>query len=427
MIGTMQTTATYEPLSWQVSPWRDKRQVLLLTGGAGGGKSTLAAEKVHAYCLKYPGAVAIGLRKAREHASKSVVFAIKRAIGDDSSIRYSPSDLMFYYPNDSLIFIAGMNDDKQREALRSINGDGSVDLIWGEEANALGEDDHNELLARLRGRAASWRQIIYTTNPDHPRHWIKRRLMDGREASVHYSRAQDNPHNPSDYIDTLSRLTGVLGQRLRDGQWVQAEGVVYGDFRDELHAIEPFEIPADWRRFRCIDFGYSNPFVCQWWAMDHDGRLYMYREIYMTGRTVKAHSSRINELSEGERIEASIADHDTEDRATLAENGIRTLPARKAVSRGVQAVEERIGLAGDGRPRLYIMRGALVELDTSLESNYKPVCTLQEIPLYVWPKGHDGKPLKEAPVKDNDHGMDAMRYMVMHIDHAQGWARGAAG
>ena len=29
-----------------------------------------------------------------------------------------------------------------------------------------------------------------------------------------------------------------------------------------------------------VDFGYTNPFTCQWWAMDHDGRLYLYREIF---------------------------------------------------------------------------------------------------------------------------------------------------
>ena len=123
--------------------------------------------------LKYPASTGIALRKAREFASKSVVYAIKTAIGDDPSVRYNAADLTFHYANGSRIFIAGMKDEGQRQALRSINGDGAADFIWGEEANALTEDDHNELLGRLRGTAATWRQLLYTTNPDSPLHWIK--------------------------------------------------------------------------------------------------------------------------------------------------------------------------------------------------------------------------------------------------------------
>lgn len=409
-------TAPYKPLEWQIAPWRDVSKVMLLTGSAGGGKSKVAAEKIHGYCKKYPGATAIGLRKAREFASKSVVYAIKGAIGDDDSVKYNASDLIFRYDNGSQIFIAGMRDDNQRQALRSINGDGSADIIWGEEANALTEDDHNELLARLRGTASSWRQIIYTTNPDHPRHWIKLRLMDGGEASVYHSKAEDNRYNPSDYLETLSGLTGVLGQRLRDGQWVQAEGVVYDEFRESLHVVEPFDIPMSWRCFRSIDFGYSNPFVCQWWAMDHDGRLYMYREIYMSHRTVKVHSEQINALTGDEWIENTVADHDAEDRATLAENGIQTVAANKPISRGIQAVKERLKVAGDGKPRIFFFRNALVELDDRMDTMKKNTSSVQEISIYSWPKGVDGKPVKELPIDDDNHGMDAMRYMVMHVD-----------
>jgi len=97
------------------------------------------------------------------------------------------------------------------------------------------------------------------------------------------------------------------------------------------HLTDRFDIPASWRGFRCIDFGYRNPFVCGWWAVDEDGRLYLYREIYMSQRTVRVHADRIKRLSTGERIAATVADHDASDRATLSENGIQTVAARKNV------------------------------------------------------------------------------------------------
>lgn len=189
--------------------------------------------------LKYPGSVGIGLRKAREFAAKSVVYALKAVIGDSGAARYNSSALTFHYTNGSKIFIAGLKDENQRQAIRSINGDGAADFIWVEEANALTESDHNELLARLRGTNAPWRQLLYTTNPDAATHWIKRRLIDQGEASVHYSSAKDNPALPDEYHETLAQITGVLGLRLRDGLWTSAEGIVYDTWSDAIHIVSP--------------------------------------------------------------------------------------------------------------------------------------------------------------------------------------------
>jgi phage terminase large subunit len=415
MTTKTEIVATFDPLPWQIAPWRDRSRIMLLTGSAGGGKSRLAAEKVHAFLLRYPGAVAICLRKAREYASKSVVYALKTAIGADPSVRYNGSELMFHYDNGSRIFVAGMQDESQVQALRSINGDGAADIIWAEEANAFAQDDHNELLARLRGKVSPWQQIIYSTNPDYPGHWIKQRLMDGGEAKTYFSRAEDNPYNPTSYADTLAMITGVKHQRLVLGLWVQAEGAVY-EFDDAIHVVDPFPIPAEWRRFRSVDFGYTNPFVFQWWAMDGDDRMFLYREIYMSGRTVRTHAEQANRLSTGESCEATVADHDAEDRATLAESGIYTIPADKAVSVGIGKVQERLRLAGDGKPRLFIMRGATVEIDGVLDASYHPTSTLSEMPGYVWEQPRDGRAAKEVPLKVNDHGMDALRYAVMYAD-----------
>ena len=411
----------YSPLDWQVAPWRSTAAVLLLTGSAGGGKSRLAAEKVHGFCKRYAGATGLLLRKAREYAGKSIIpFLLQTVIGSDPLVLFRKGDNTFSYSNGSTLYIGGMRDDAQREGVRSIGPKGGLDIVWMEEASQFTETDYNEVTARIRGTAAPWTQVILTTNPGHPSHWIKRRLIDGGEAEVYYSGAKDNPYNPPSYLSTLGRLTGVLKLRLALGQWVQAEGAVYPLYSPAVHLIDPFPIPSDWRRFRVIDFGYTNPFVCQWWAQDNDGRLYRYREIYMTGRTVRAHARQINELTGGEWIEATIADHDAEDRATLSEHGIFTTAADKAITVGIQAVSERLAVAGDGRARLFLMRDALVEMDGSLEERKLPTCTEEEIEGYAWPKASDGKPIKEQPVKENDHGVDALRYLAMYVDRSAG-------
>ena len=414
---SLEIIAPFKPHTWQVEPWKYIGPTMLLTGSAGGGKSRLAAEKVHGYLLRYPNAMGLMLRKIRQSMTNStVLFMDREIIGSDPRVRHYPSKLRFEYANGSVLAYGGMANEEQREQIRSIGTAGGVDIVWMEEATGFTETDYNEVLARMRGKAAPWTQVILSTNPDVPTHWIYQRLMVGGEAQVYKSSALDNPSNPASYIDNLQKLTGILYDRLVLGLWKQAEGAVYDTYDPTVHVIDPIPIPPLWRRIRAVDFGYTNPFVCLWFAMDNDGRMYLYRELYHTGRIVEDHARQIVELSQGERIEATVCDHDAEDRATLERHGIPTMGAKKDVSPGLQAVAQRLRVAGDGKPRLYLFRDALVERDRELAKAYKPLCTVDEFPAYVWQVSKDGRPVKEVPVKVNDHGMDAMRYAVMYID-----------
>lgn len=364
------------------------------------------------------------MRKAREWAGKSIVpFFAQSIVGNDPRVRYNKSEGAFYYDNGSTVYSGGMMNDDQRESVRSIGGEGGLDGAWFEEANAFTRQDFEEITARIRHTAAPWQQIILTTNPDAQTHWIYKDLIQGGGASCYYSGAKDNPNNPPAYFEALKKLSGVMRDRLVLGRWVQAEGAVYDEFDPAIHVIDHDQCPKFVRRFRIIDFGYTNPFVCQWWGVDHDGRMYLYREIYKTRQLVEDLAPRIIRLSDGEYIEATVADHDAEDRATLDRHGIATVAAIKDVTSGIQLVQARLKIQFDGKPRLFIVRGALVEVDQLLESAKKPVCTQDEFPAYSWPKAQDGKAIKESPIKVDDHGMDATRYGVVYADtQGHGWA-----
>lgn len=224
-IAKVRPKNVFTPLEWQYAPLNDKSPIMLLTGSAGGGKSKVAAEKYNGFCLKYDGARGLLLRKAREFATKSMVPLFRSVAGKQAV--YRKSDMMFEYPNGSMVAVGGMKDEQQREAIRSIFEQGGLDWVWIEEANSLTYEDFQELRARMRGTATTWRQIGLTTNPGGPAHWIKRRLIDGGMAAVYYSSAVENPHNPADYIDTLNSLTGLQYERLVRGLWKAAEGALW--------------------------------------------------------------------------------------------------------------------------------------------------------------------------------------------------------
>jgi hypothetical protein len=98
-----------------------------------------------------------------------------------------------------------------------------------------------------------------------------------------------------------------------------------------------------------------------------------------------------------------------------------TVAATKTVSDGIQAVQQRLRLAGDGKPRIYFSPVALVERDPDLVAANLPTCTTEEIPGYVWDRPREGtaaaeKPPKEEPKKAQDHGCDGTRYMAAYLD-----------
>jgi phage terminase large subunit len=54
-------------------------------------------------------------------------------------------------------------------------------------------------------------------------------------------------------------------------------------WNDAIHVCEPFGIPKEWIKFRSMDWGSYHPYAVGWFAVDYDGRLYMYRELYGWG------------------------------------------------------------------------------------------------------------------------------------------------
>jgi PBSX family phage terminase large subunit len=269
-----------------------------------------------------------------------------------------------------------------------------------------------EAFSRVSGKNA---RVLWDTNPDYPDHPVKRQYIDrsGERLSngkLHiqswHFELEDNPFLPSDYVEQLKASTppGMWYDRRIKGLWVAAEGLVYEHFDRETHVVEPFEIPADWKKVRAIDLGYENPFVMLWGALDPDGRLYIYREHYKSKTLIRDHVDEIERKSGDERYGFTVSDHDAQERAELHSQGLRTRPAQKDVSIGIQKVAERLVEQGDGHPRLYIMRNC---------EN-----TIRELQKYRWQPAAEDKPAKEEPMKVDDHTADALRYMVMELDYS---------
>lgn len=453
---------TYRPRGAALELLNYRGDEVILSGPAGTGKSRAALEKLHLVALRNPKFKGLMVRKTMKSLTESGLVTYREKVANES---IDAGHVSFFggamdrppgwmYSNGAFIAVGGM--DKPSKIMST-----EYDIVFAQEATELEPADWEAIISRLRNGGLTYSQVIADCNPSTPFHWIKKRAQDGLLTMME-SRHEDNPvyfdllpdgrHVMTAaghaYIEgKLDRLTGPRYKRLRLGQWVAAEGQIYEEWDDAHHLVKPFRIPKEWPRFWVIDFGYKNPFVCQRWAMDPDGRLFMYAEIYMTGRLVEEHArdvlrqvtktcalqedgdkdNPLKALQGGRRAwrepipVAVICDHDAEGRATFEEHtGLVTTAALKEVDTGIQAVKARLARTGDDKARLFMLRDARTERDPALVDVAKPTCSAEEWGGYVWKRppltSAQPKAPPEEPLKVDDHGMDTTRYLVMHVD-----------
>lgn len=462
----MTTTATrarpehrYAPRGTARAIIEDNSPEILVSGPAGTGKSRACLEKLLLLAKLFPGSKMAILRKVGATLGNTALDTWRKHVAKEDLLSgevwyYGGSQEeppQYRFANGSRIIIGGL--DKPIKIMSS-----EYDVIYVQEATELTIDDWEALTSRLRNGVLPYQQLIADCNPDAPFHWLYMRCHEidektGRPACVMYnSTHEENPvlfdlfvneqgefyyrvtERGAAYMAKLDALTGVRYLRLRLGKWVAAEGIIYEEWSPEIHLVDPFPVPETWQRWWVVDFGYVNPFVCQMWAEDGDGNLYLYREIYHTQKTVDLHAQDIiatcTEPLEGyehppgvprfahhgrrwtePRPRKLICDHDAEGRAQLLrELNMTTSKANKEVLAGIDAVKRRLAAR-----RLFVLKGAVVRRDQALIDAKLPTCTADEFLSYVWDTGA-GKKIKEAPLKEGDHGMDCVRYLVVHRD-----------
>jgi len=191
-------------------------------------------------------------------------------------------------------------------------------------------------------------------------------------------------------LDSLDKLTGMRRRRLFEGIWATAEGAVYDTFNNTIHVkVRPVLEFKRW--FLAMDEGYTNPAVILLIGEDSDKRIHVAQEFYHAGvlqetvvKEAKKWFTEFNcELAAVDEAAAGLI-------ADLQAVGVRAVGGKGRVLDGIQKIQDRLQVQGDGRPRLTIDPGC-VNLINEMES-------------YVW------KPEKDVPVKENDHAADSLRY-----------------
>jgi phage terminase large subunit len=210
-------------------------------------------------------------------------------------------------------------------------------------------------------------------------------------------------------VDELGgRMDERALQSRRYGRFGAGEGLVYPEFDERIHVIEPFEVPKDWQDNISIDPGLNNPLSAHWYAVDFDDNVYIVFEHYEAGRDIDYHAERIHEICnrlswkrDARGRICALIDSAAKQRTLsgiksvadlVYERGILVNPdVDKDLFSGISRVKSYLK-QGNGLPNVYIFN-TCVQL-------------IREIKGYFWGSG-------DAPRKAEDHALDEMRYYLM--------------
>lgn len=435
----------FRPYGGAARGFYSKAPEVMIAGPAETGKTYTALYKLHVVAAAYPGAQLAIIRKTYKSAYTSVLETYWHKVvgGEGRGVeRYGGHrPEWFTYPNGSRIWCGGMdNPDKVLSSER--------DLIFVNQAEELDIAEWEILLTRCTGRAGNvpWAQLLGDCNPGPPHHWIRERTSFKQYGTFFESRHIENPvlydqltgqvtEQGKRTMAILESLTGIRKDRLLYGKWVQAEGLIWEDWDETINLIDEEQAPVQFKKFTASqDWGFTEPGVLGVWGHDEDNRMYLIRQVFKTKRTsswwteaaVQANAwvygryGRWIELIACDPARPEyIADYNNavNNEVLVKKYGIeacrlRADQAPNAILPGLDRVNDRIKVQEDGKPRLFIVRDNLVEIDQDLRYNKKPYSTEQEILEYVW----NDKSKKEVPVQKNDHGCDMLRYGVAKED-----------
>lgn len=416
----------YRPYGAALAAWKSRRRELVLAGPAGTGKSVLCLHKLHYCAKKYPGMRALICRKTRESITQTAMVSYEKKVlqpgwlGD--VVIWRTQEQEYRYANGSIIAVGGL--DKPSKIMSS-----EWDMIYPQEATELSEEDYGALTTRLRNGVMPYQQLLGDCNPSYPTHWLRQRADRG-EVLMLESRHEDNPTVTPEYLAALDKLPGVLRDRLRYGRWAAAEGMVYDEWNAAVHVVSKKKL-VEWgillengmlnfqvvkRVLAAVDWGFTNPGVIQVYALDSDGRAYLIRELYRTQRDIDWWIGQAKELKQEFGIEQFVCD--PAEPAFIEQfnkHQLRAVGAINSIPLGISAAHARLKVAGDGRPRFYVYEYALKDRDEGRVAAHRPFCFSMEVDAYAYPKSKDGAPVKEVPVKIDDHAMDAFRYLCLYL------------
>lgn len=227
--------------------------------------------------------------------------------------------------------------------------------------------------------------------------------------------ASDNPYLAKDYVDMLDTLPEDRKQALKYGNWNIFQGQFFTTFAESIHKCDPPQLPMQVIRWRSVDWGSNAPASVHWWAY-YKGKLWTYRELYVTGHTAASLAKLIVANSPpDETVACTVGDPSMFNRSgsdgrrisdVMAAGGVPIIPGNN----------DRI--AGWDRMKIWLkpydeVDTATGRLTRTAHWQISSACPnlLRTLPMMVYDKN---KP-EDLDTKGEDHAVDESRYLMQFL------------
>ncbi len=396
---------------------QSNKRYIIMKGSAGSGKSVDTAQNYILRLMADNGRNLVCIRKSditnRDSTFAELTGAIYRMFGDRAELYWkitqSPLKLTCKANGNQIIF-RGMNDDKQREKLKSITFQkGKLTDVWCEEATELTQADLEIIDDRLRGELppGQFYQMKLTFNPVNKNHWIKKVFWDRADPNVlcHHSTFEQNRFIDDAYRQRMERRKEVdpEGYQIYGlGEWGEIGGLI-------LHNWEIKEISQNLNDYDDIaigqDFGFNHANAILLLGIKDDN-IYILDEVYVFEKETAEIIPLAEKIPKNKQMWADSAEPD------------RIKMWKKAGYR-VKGVDKG-GSAGSVKAQIDWLKGVVTKDKTVKRMIYvHPHCvnTIKELQQWKWKKDEKTGEYLDEPVPFQDDAMAALRYGV------EGWRK----
>lgn len=265
--------------------FKARRRFIAYGGARGGGKTWAVRIKAMLLACRYAGIKILIVRRSFQELRDNHILPLQMELRDLA--RWKEQEKRFIFPNGSYIRFGYCS--AERDVLQYQGQE--YDIIFIDEATQLTEFQFQTFKGCLRGANDFPKRMYLTCNPGGVGHaWVKRLFIDRQyvagERPEDYefiqAKVTDNPvllEKDPEYVHMLESLPYELREAWLNGSWDIFAGQYFSEWNRDVHVVEPFVIPAWWRRYITIDYGLDMLAAYLIVVDDHD-MAYVVQEVY---------------------------------------------------------------------------------------------------------------------------------------------------